>query len=461
MKEDNDNFEMFSPEDVTLPEEDENEDITLSGEDENEDEFDSEKFEEEYRRRQQEEKDERRKERLKIFMIAAAVLAAVIIALLVAFTSVGDTYRKNFKNNFDKLFYTEPAIDIGATEKNSNVQEYVDEERALTVKSIGNGSKNVKIVPFEGAASGSFEPYRDGLICAKSNYISFIDSAGNTKWEKDTSVADPILSVDGRYAALAAQGGTKLCMYSGEELIFECNTSDKIKNMRVSANGDVVLVCDRENYKGAIVVYNKDGKEIFSWSSGKNDVINADISSASRRVAAALLNTDKKVYSVIKVFDITSKVNSTETVFDDTVIFNIDYAGDAVTGFGDNSLVCVTSTGKVISDKRFDQVDISRYAFDSEGNRLIHFDSAGIPVFHLYGKKGVLKSEMLVDNSADCIAVKGDLVLYNDSRDVILRRMGSDRINEYTATMDILDLVLINTRVYGIVHSNSIEIVIV
>lgn len=454
MKDDNDNFEMFTPEDVSLHEDD-----VYDGETEDEDEFDGDKFEEEYRRRQEEEKQERRKEKFRAVMIAAAVLAVIVIVLLVAFTSVGDTYRKNFKNNFDKLFYTEPAIDIGATEKSSNVQEYVDEERALKVKSIGNTSKNVKVVPFEGAASGSFEPYQGGLICAKSNYLSFIDSAGNVKWEKDTSVADPILSVDGQYAALAAQGGTKLCMYSGEDLVFECSTSDKIKNMRVSANGDVVLVCDRENYKGAIVVYNRDGKEVFSWSSGKNDVISADISSASRRVAAALLNTDKKVYSVIKVFDITSKVNSEEAVFDDTIIFNIDYAGDTVTGFGDNSLVSVTSMGKVLTDKRFDRVDISRYAFDSEGNRLVHFDSAGIPVFHLYGKKGVLKSEMLADNFADCTAVKGDLILYNDSRDVILRRMGSDRINEYTATMDILDLVLINTRVYGIVHSNSIEIV--
>ena len=118
MKDDNDNFKMFTPEDVSLPEDD-----VYDEETEDEDEFDGDKFEEEYWRRQEEEKQEKRKEKFKAVMIAVAVLSIIVIVLLILFTSIGDTYRRNFKNNFDKLFYTEPAIDIGATEKNSNVQD--------------------------------------------------------------------------------------------------------------------------------------------------------------------------------------------------------------------------------------------------------------------------------------------------------------------------------------------------
>lgn len=450
--ENNENFDMFSPEDIYK-------EVEESQDDSVEDEFDSESFDDEFRRRLSEEKHQKHIKLLKGIIIAAICVAVLITALLIAFTSVGDTYRKNFKNNFNKLFYTEQAIDIGATEKNPSVQEYVSEEREITVKTIQNTGKNVTVVPFEGASSGKFAAYRNGLLCVKSNHISFIDSNGAVSWEQSTTVADPILSVDGRYAAIASRDGYKLCLYNGDEKVFEANTDEKIKNMKTSANGDVVLVCDKENYKGSISVYNKEGKEIFSWSSGKYDIINADISSASRRVATTLLNTNNKVCSVIKIFDISSKNNNIETVFDDTVIFNIDYTGDTVTGFGDNSLVCVASTGSVISDKRFDRVSINHYAYDSDGYKLVHFDSAGIPVFHLYGKKGVLKSEMIIDNASDYIDINNDLVLYNDNRSVFLRRMGSEHINEYTAVMDILDLILINSRTYGIIHSNSIEIV--
>lgn len=440
-------FEMFSPEDVAEPAEEE--------------EFDGDKFEEEYRRKIDERKEHKRRGMLKIIGIIIGVVLLAVLILLFCITDIGiiGAYKKNFEKNFNYLFFKEPAIDIGVTEKDSNVQEYVDEEQAHSVKSVQSTAENVKVVPFESAASGAFEAYQGGLVCARTNYICYTEASGEIKWEHNTTVVDPLLSVDGRYIAIASENGTKLCLYRGSELVFECNTENKIRSMRVSSNGDVVLVCDKDNYKGAISVYNKEGKEIFAWSSGQNNVISADISSASRRVAAALLNADRKVYSLIKVFDINSRTNNVEMAFDDTIIFKVDYTGDTVTGFGDNSLVCMTSTGRVISDKRFDMVDINHYAFDGEGNRLIHFDSAGIPVFHLYGRKGVLESEMVIDEPADYIDVLGDLLLYNSGRNIMLRKMGSDRINKYTATMDVLKLILIDSKTYAIIHSNSIELV--
>lgn len=440
-------LEVYSKEDVAVPEK-------------IEDEFDGDKFESEYRRKIEEREALKRAERRKLVcIILGAALFGVLVALF-CFTDKGiiGAYKRNFAKNFNYLFAQEVAIDIGATEKDSDVQKYVDEE-AKDVKTVRTEVSSVSVMPFEGASSGRFEAYQGGLICARTNYICFANVFGEIQWEQNTTVVDPILSVDGRYIAIASQNGTKLCLYKDEELMFECNTADEIKSMRVSAGGDVVLVCNKDNYKGAISVYNKEGKEVFAWSSGKNNVISADISSASRRVAAALLNADRKVYSLIKIFDINSKTNSVEMAFDDTILFNLDYTGDTVTGFGDNSLVCMTSAGRVVSDKRFDMVDISHYSFDGEGNRLVHFDSAGVPVFHMYGRKGVLEKEMIIDEPADFIDVNGEMILYNDGRNIKLRKMGSNRIDKYTATMDVLKLILIDKNTYAIIHSNSIEIV--
>ena len=447
-------YGMFGPEDVS--------DVSKAEEIEEESEFDGDEFEERYRRRLEEQAEQKRKRSIRI--AAAAVGAVLIILLGVMFyyadSGVFGAYKKNFEKNFRRLFpVSEQPIYIGATEKNAEVQNYVNGERGTRVRTIDSSSGNAAVVPFEGAASGSFAPYRDGIVCARTNYICFIGSDGEVRWESDTTVVDPLLSAEGRYIAAASKGGTKLCLYEGENLVFEQNTENKIRTMSVSSNGDVVLVCDKVNYKGAISVYNAEGKEIFAWSSGMNNVISADISSASRRVAAALINADKKVYSLIKVFDINSKTDIKEMVFDDTVLYDIDYTGDTITGLGDNSMVCMTSTGRVICDKRFDMVDIMRCALDSDGSKLIHFDSAGTPVLHLYGRKGVLNTEIILDSSADCIDVNGEHILYSSGRRIMLRRAGGDRISEYTAPMDVLKLVLINRTSYAVIHSNSIEIV--
>lgn len=397
-------------------------------------------------------------------IIIAISIAVIFIALILIFSFTNSgiiaTYKTNFTKNMRRLFpVSEKAVDIGVTEKDSDVQKYVDEDSKTVVRSYSRTSDRVSMVQFEGASSGSFEAYGDGLVCTKTNYICFISGSGEIEWEQKTSVVNPMLSAAGKYIAIASENGTKLCLYEGEELLYECDTEGKIKSVSVSSKGDTVLVCDKANYKGQILVYNKDGQEIFVWASGKNNIIHADISSASRRVAATLLNAENNVYSIIKVFDINSKTDNVEMAFDDTILFKVKYTGDTITGFGDNSIVCVTSAGRVINDKRFDMVDIIHCAADDTGKKLIYFDSAGTPVFHAYSRKGALEHEIVLGEATDCIDIDGDNILYSTGREVMLRRAGSDRIKSYTATMDILELKLIDSKTYAIIHSNSIEIV--
>lgn len=457
-----DSEEFTTAEDIYSEEESENETNVYDTDEEQDagDDFDSISFEERYWRRVEEEKQKKRK---LIFNIIAAGIGAVVVAALITAFCLADTgligaYKENFMTNFRKLFpEEEQSIDIGATERNTDEQGYVDESDTA-VKTVERSADNVKVVPFESAADGKFYAYGNGLICARTNYICYINSDGEIEWENNTSVVDPLLSVDGKYIAIGSENGNKLCLYDGSELVFEQNTEGDIRSVRVSSSGDIALVCDKENYKGAVSVYNRNGQEVFAWSSGQNDVISADISSASRRVAVILLNAEKKVYSIIRVFDINT-ADSAEMAFDDTILFKVEYTGDTITGFGDNSLVCMTSTGRVISDKRFDMVDIMGVSCDPEGNKLLYLDSAGTPVFQIYGRKGVLESEIVTDSSAECMDISGRYILYNSGRNVTLQRAGSDRVNEYVATMDILKLILINSSTYAVVHSNSIEIV--
>lgn len=456
-----DNFELFSPDDVYIPDDDIYADIDGVDNDDEIDSFDGDEFELEYSKKKEEQEQNRLKKKKLILEILIGAVVIVMIALAVYFCDSGiiGAYKKNFRQNFNNLFSSEMPVDIGVTEKDPNVQGYILEENDDGDEYYKKTAKSICTLPFEGASKGRFAAYRGGLICARTNYICYIDKTGEVKWEKDTTVVDPMLSTDGNYIALASENGTKLCLYNGEELIFECDTEEVINNIRVSANGDTVLVCDKENYKGSICVYNKDGKKVFSWLSGKNNIISADISTSSRRVAASLLNTEGKAFSIIKIFDINSKDNKTEINFDDTVIFKVEYSGDTVTGFGDNSLIAMTASGRVISDKRFDKVDITHYALDNEGNRLINIDSASIPVFQQYSKKGTLRNEMIIDEMPDFTDISGNTVLYNEGRDILLRKMGSSRMSRYTATMDILQLVLISDRDYAVIHSNSLEIV--
>ena len=59
--------------------------------------------------------------------------------------------------------------------------------------------KSNEIVSFEGANETEFVPYKNGVVCAKMNHMSYIDGTGTVVWEIDTAIVDPILKVDGNY----------------------------------------------------------------------------------------------------------------------------------------------------------------------------------------------------------------------------------------------------------------------
>ena len=72
------------------------------------------------------------------------------------------------------------------------------------------------------------------------------------------------------YIAIAAKNGTQLSLYKDNELLFSLDTDNKILSCDVSERGDIALITERSAYKGAVIVINKRGEEIFSWASGVN-----------------------------------------------------------------------------------------------------------------------------------------------------------------------------------------------
>lgn len=411
------------------------------------------------------------------WMIIVFVIA-IILVLTVMFlqkTAFMQNYTENFTRNIQKLL---PALFV------EEVREEEDEEETVVVEDEGGnaivykeyketiatndeetntkyvyGAKESYMIPYEGISEACIVDYQNGIVCGRVNSLSYINSSGEVEWEKQTSIASPIVKSEGKYIAVAENGGKRISLYLGSELLFDIECPYNIKSCNVSSNGDVVLVVEKDGYKGGVSVYNKRGKEVFVWSSGQNDVICADISSASRRVSVGLLNTDETVYSIIQIFDITKSEAGAAVRFDDTIIFDVDYSADTITGYGDNSMICMTSTGRVIIDRRYDTVELACKKNDSQGNKALLFDSDNIPIIQTYNRKGRINAEVVIEELADCIDIEGDYFIYNSGRDVMLRKGNKNRVNVYTATMDITSLHIIDSNTFVIVHSNSLEIV--
>lgn len=391
------------------------------------------------------------KKNTRIGIIIGIIVGILAIAAFITIDSgVIGNYKKNFSNNFSNVFENFKSDD------NIPIQETEKEEEKYNTDFTNN-----KTVTFEDANRTEFVQYHNGLVCAKMNYMSFIDETGTVQWEIETAVVDPILKAEGNYILLAENGRSKICLYNDKNLIYDVDDPDTIMTADLSTNGDVVAVTTKGSYKGGISVYNKSGAQIYSWASGSDAVMCADISPSSRRVAVALLNTDSTVKSSVLLFDINKTDSYSKTDIDNSVVFDIKFTDNTANCFSDNRITGISDSGKIIYDNVFDNMQVTHSSIDEDGNKLMAVDNGNIPIINMYSKKGALKESITLTGITDFIDINDKDIIYNIGRDVYWGRINSGNMSKYTAAMDIKDLIILSDDSFVIVYSNSLEFVTV
>lgn len=293
------------------------------------------------------------------------------------------------------------------------------------------------------------------------NHMSYIDGTGTVVWEIDTAIVDPILKVDGNYILIAEKGRNKICLYIDNKLQYDVDDPDTVMSAELSSNGDVVVVTDKSSYRGGISVYNKSGEQIFSWASGSDAVICADISAASRSVAVALLNSDVTAKTTVQLFNVNETESYAKIEMPDTVVYELQFVGDKVNAFGDNRVTGISSSGKIVYDNDFSNVQLTHSAIDSNGNKLLAFDDGNIPMLNLYSKNGFFKNSTTLIGVTDFIDINKKYILYNIGRDIYFGKTNSKVMSKYTAAMDIKNLIIVSDTTFVVIYSNSLEVVTV
>lgn len=385
------------------------------------------------------------------------IIIGIIVGIFVVTAFIGidsgiiGRYKDNFAKNFSRIFRNFKSD-----------KQYVEiEQDTISDVQYKADAKNNTIVSLEDANKTEFTAYKDGIVFAGMNHLTYIDNTGNITWETDTAIVDPILKASGNYILIAEKNGNKLCLYGDRRLIYDTDDPDEIIAAELSSAGDVVAVTDKSSYKGGISVYNKSGARIFSWAAGSSMVISTDISAASRCVAVATLNTESTAGTTIQLFDVNQTDSYAKINIDNTVVFDMQFTGDLLTAFGDNRITGIAANGKLIYDNIFENEQLTHSAIDEKGNNILSFDDGNIPMINVYSKNGKLKSSITLTGVTDFIDINGKNIIYNLGRDVYFGKINSNDIVKYTATMDIKKLLITSNNSFVIVYSNSIEIVTV
>lgn len=410
---------------------------------------------------------------LKPLWVSLIVCAVLVCGVKFYFTDSGPIgiYKRNFSYNFSLIMRvfgidtdTDEVIDtpiIGNAQNESLLAKIGLETTAYAEENTvtySDGARKKATVPFPGAGLAQYRPYDGGVVCAKSNYLCFIDDNGEIKWEYSTAVSEPILAVSGKYTALASSGSTQLSLYKSGKLLYTIDAPAGIKTCSVSKKGDVAVVTDKTAYKGAVSVYNTNGEEVFSWVSGVNYITSATVTN-NRHVAVSLVSTEDTMTSYVMVFDIFSPDPINGAEFSDTLVYNTSSRKNTIYAFGDNSVSGVNSKGETIYNVRFDNMAITHSVADANGWRVVSFTDNYVPYFNIYNKNGSLRYSVNGEASPDYVSLYKSTILYNVGRDVICGKATAKAKTRYPASMTVKNLVMLTENTYMIAYENNIEFI--
>lgn len=341
----------------------------------------------------------------------------------------------------------------------ATISDFFNKKNNITFNSrIGNTfDSEAKLVPFENASEAAIKRSKRGIVIAKSNYLALFDKSGNTLWDTNTSVVNPILRTEGEFILLAEKEGKKVCLFKDKKLVFSIDSPNEILTAELSANGDSVLVTKKEFYKNAICVYNERGEQIFSWSSGTDSIISADISSSSRRVAAALVNTDTRVKSYVMFFDINKETPYHNIEFTESLIYKTHFIGETLNIEADNRIAGINTDGDVLWDLTFTDKDLILTSVDGNGKRIAAIEKNNIPSLLVLDKDADINTTVNLDISPDYADIKDKVLIYNNERIVIFGE--PRRLGRYITSMDIKGLKVTDSDSFIVVYNNSLEFV--
>ncbi len=425
---------------------------------------------------------------LKMLVVVLCLGAVTLFALVQSGTNVAfiQAYKNNFKRNvtgicnmigitlpievqlyLDDMSAPEPKPTMVPASIQDEIdkawgymqQEEIPEKEGtaeLTAKETVRVTDDAVPIALDGAANAEFAEYKGKIIAVNETKYRCFSQSGELIWELPLQMQDPQLTVRGKYVLINETGAKKVSLYDGKKLLFSESTEGNIITADVSENGDVTAVCEKEYFKGQVVVFNKSGKVIFAWDSGSYNILDAAISE-KRSLSISLLNTDEGADSFITCFNVNGKTKYKTENFKNSIIFDLEYSGEKLNAFADNMCAGISSKGKVSWQYNFGGKILNKYSMEESGAKLLLFETGGTGEITVIGGSGKEYTPIKTEVMPDAVSIKADYISYNSGRDVIITDFNGKKMYRTSCDADVKDVYVLSSKKAFCVYSTSVQ----
>lgn len=331
--------------------------------------------------------------------------------------------------------------------------------------------ESTKSIELDGDENTQIYAYDKYICLFRKKNLEYYNKVGTKIATVNLDINQVSFTSAGRYMAIGEKSGTKFYLICGKEILFNSQVDGTIKQINVSKDGYVSVVISNANYKSIVIVYNKNGKEIFKTNLVTSRVADVSISQDSKYLAIAEIDISGiLIKSSIQIVSIElAQTNPKESIIykyeapTDKLILNIEYQTK-------NQLVCMYNNSiDILQDQNDTEIinfENKKLSFMTIGlnNRVAYLEeistgeytsNTNVNIINPNTRKSI---EYVVGDVAKAICTSDNKIAINFGTELHIINKSGFLIKKYISETEINEIVMTDSLI-GVVYRDKIQII--
>ena len=315
--------------------------------------------------------------------------------------------------------------------------------------------------------------YDKYIVLLEKNTLTTYTSYGREEKKLKVEVSNPIFESSEKSLIIAEKDKQRIYSIYDGNIIWQKDLEGNITRISVNKNGYVSVILSGTTYKSVIVIFDKDGKELFRTYLSNTTAVDCSISNDNQYMSFAEINTSGTlIQSTIKTVSVEKAKQKPEEAIiythvgdENSIIVNIKYQDKNTLIALYNDRIETIKNEKIDVITRLDDKDKNITFGDIELNNCVYRiveKSSGF-----FNSDSTVEIISSINNKSNMYLLKGVAKSVFSKEGVIAINMGTEihfigtngwLLKKYSSKQEFKDIVITN-NVAGIVYRDRIELI--
>ena len=333
---------------------------------------------------------------------------------------------------------------------------------------------NVAAIIIDKEKNPYFYAYDKYVVKLEENTLTRYNASGKEDEKNKLEISNPLFTSNERNLVVAEKGKQRIYSIIDKQIAWQKDLEGNISRINVNKNGYVSVILTGTTYKSVIVVFDREGKELFRMFLANNLAVDSAISDDNKYMSFAEIDTSGTIIkSIIKTISIEkAKQKPDEAIINsiegenDSIIINIKYQdkntllalyNDKIDEIKDGKV----SLLKILNNKEekvsFSDIELSNSVFRVLEKTTGFFNSnSTVEITNSINNREYL---YMIDAIAKNVYSNENVIAINMGMEVhFISTNNGWLVKKYTSQKEIKDIVLTG-KIAAIIYHDKIEVI--